>query len=329
MSTHSRSVHSRSVQPRSAGARKGASSSRLPEQDPPAATTGVQRPSGRPQADRLLRQLAGDGAFATPAAAGGRFELDVFARRNGVSLRVAGAMLAEAGELASAGAAIWTEGRTSGRRTLALTPEGHARARRLLAENAQEEFLAQHLELANADVVTGGLEKRVRIDETESPLAWLANRRDASGRKLIGEAEFQAGERLRIDLTRAQNLPRITANWTAEVASGARGAGSMNVTEQMIAARQRVERALDAAGPEFSGLLIDVCGFLKGLELVESERGWPRRSAKLVLEMALKALARHYGYRETIAGRASAAGLRHWGADNYRPDIGPLQQDSV
>jgi len=65
---------------------------------------------------------------------------------------------------------------------------------------------------------------------------------------------------------------------------------------------------------------VDICCFLKGLETVERERQWPAHSAKLVLRLALVSLARHYGLAATTTGKPSA-GLRHWGDENYRPEI--------
>ena len=76
-----------------------------------------------------------------------------------------------------------------------------------------------------------------------------------------------------------------------------------------------MRHALDAAGPEFSGLLVDVCCFLKGLEEVERERSWPPRSAKVVLQLGLGRLARHYGLQGEAHGKAKAA-VRTWLADD-------------
>lgn len=172
-------------------------------------------------------------------------------------------------------------------------------------------FLRQHIAVGRREIQTEAGCAEVAIDETESPLAWLARRKGRDGRPLIEPVQFQAGERLRADFTRAQMMPRVTSNWNAAVTSGRRAAGPAAFTETMIAARQRVRQALEAAGPEFSGLLLDVCCFLKGLEDIERERCWPPRAAKIVLQLALDRLARHYGYSAEIHGPTHAS-IRTW-----------------
>jgi Domain of unknown function (DUF6456) len=106
-------------------------------------------------------------------------------------------------------------------------------------------------------------------------------------------------------------MPRTTSNWTASIAQGARGNVPATYSDMVIAARQRVNHALDAVGPEFAGLLVDVCCFLKRLEDVERERRWPPRSAKVVVQLALDRLARHYGYAVEARGREHVA-MRTW-----------------
>jgi hypothetical protein len=155
----------------------------------------------------------------------------------------------------------------------------------------------------------------------ESPLARLASRRAKGGEPFLGEAEALAGERLRADFTRAGLMPGITQRWDGTPRSGRGGrGGGADRSEMAIDAKSRVDAAMTAVGPELSGVLLDVCCFLKGLETVEKERQWPVRSAKLLLKAGLGALARHYGLAATAP--AASAGIRRWGAQDYRPKIG-------
>lgn len=171
---------------------------------------------------------------------------------------------------------------------------------------------AQHLRATERIIETEYGRATVTVDDAESPLAWLARRRGRDGRALIAPHQLQAGERLRADFTRAQLMPRTTSNWINPVARrGSGGGGAGSFTEVMIAARQRVRLALDAAGPEFAGLLLDVCCFLKGLEDIERDRVWPARSAKIVLQLALDRLARHYGFMSVARG-GGRADVRTW-----------------
>lgn len=156
----------------------------------------------------------------------------------------------------------------------------------------------------------------VMVNPTESPLAFLNRIRTRAGDSFLGPAEFRAGERLRVDFTRGQIMPRLGANWEAAVSSARRGNGTADISDAALAARLRVNRAITAVGPELGGLLLDVCCFLKGLEQVEMERDLPRRSAKVLLKTALSMLARHY----EPAGSRRRATL-HWGSSDYRPTM--------
>ena len=176
---------------------------------------------------------------------------------------------------------------------------------------------ARHLALAERLIDSDGSARRVTIDEAESPLVWLARRRGRDGRPLIETYQLQAGERLRADFTRGQMMPRTTANLANGNVSErrVRSRGSVDITDAALAARQCVNAALDAVGPEFSGLLLDLCCFLKRLEDIERVRGWPARSAKVVLQLALDRLARHYGYLAEASGKPHAR-LRTWLAED-------------
>jgi hypothetical protein len=161
----------------------------------------------------------------------------------------------------------------------------------------------------------------------ESPLAWLARRKDKDGQPMLADAEFDAGEKLRADFWFAQMTPRTTANWSLFLSGGGGGRGAPDIgpdiRDSVIAAHERVKRALAAVGPDLAGVLIDVCCHLQGLEASEKACGWPQRSGKIILQIALRQLARHYGMVPPAPSTRDdrPVRVRHWGTSDFRPEI--------
>ncbi len=146
-----------------------------------------------------------------------------------------------------------------------------------------------------------GVERRVTVDEGESPLARLKQR------GLIDGTQFDAGEKLRRDFTLAQLMPRLGVDYSAAVVIGRRGQKSeTSLADTVLAAKQRFARAMAAVGPGLSDLLFDICCHLRGLEEAERANAWPSRSARVVLGLALDRLADHYGLRGQARARMRA-----------------------
>ena len=183
-----------------------------------------------------------------------------------------------------------------------------------LLASSQNEMKATHIVINNEH-------QTVHVNTNESPLLRLFSRKTKAGTTYISMEEFQAGERLRKDFERGQLQPKISASLQGSVGStGRSGFSDVNdIADFAIDARKRVGKAIDQLGPELSGVTIDICCFLKGLEHVERERQWPPRSAKLMLKTALSLLARHYG----ISGyeNQSSRKTHSWGSVDFRPEL--------
>lgn len=208
-----------------------------------------------------------------------------------------------------------TESRTPRATIESASPQGEGR----------EPFRAQHQVRRIDERDVEGVRRPVLVNEAESPLGWLRSRKDRNGRPLIGEEQFEAGERLRADYWFAHLPQRVTSNWSAFApATRARRGAPSNpavLRDEVIAAKERVMRALMAVGPEVSGMLVDICCELKGLEEAEKENGWPARAGKVVLQIALTRLARHYGLIADAPVKSVRRRLRHWGSEDYRPTL--------
>lgn len=269
-------------------------------------------------AGRVLACLAEPGAFARRSSLDAS-RLVLFRTRQKMTLGAGEAAEADCAALIAAGFVAWTA--IGVHKHLVISAAGLAACHQgLLARQPAPTDASPRAGSTRQRPETDGAAPSVNLHE--SPLAWLHRRKTRDGRSQISDVQFLAGERLRRDLELGQMLPRVTANWSSPVSGNSGPQGPASASDTALAARDRVNKACLAVSPEFSGLLIDVCGFLKGLEQVESERDWPARSAKLLLRMGLDRLARHYGMITHPVGGSSGR-PRAWQAPGARPTLLP------
>ncbi|MEQ1494751.1 MAG: DUF6456 domain-containing protein [Novosphingobium sp.] len=130
--------------------------------------------------------------------------------------------------------------------------------------------------------------RSVTINLAESPLTWLHSRGHLS------DVQFAAGECLRRDFERAQLSPGVTMRWDPVRVQGGGGDPGLSANERQLAARQRFDHAVSEAGPGLSDILWRVVCTGESLPIAERGLGWPIRSGKLVLRLALDRVAGFY-----------------------------------
>ncbi len=131
------------------------------------------------------------------------------------------------------------------------------------------------------------LVRTVTVNLAESPLVWLHARGHLSERLL------DAGEKLRADYERSALSASITMQWDP-VRVKSTGERGLSPSERQIAARQRFDGAIRAAGKGLEDVLWRVVCAGEALPDAEKSLGWPARSGKLVLKIALERVADYY-----------------------------------
>lgn len=205
--------------------------------------------------------------------------------REGEVFRVGAARLAvaEVEALASAGVVRCAEGQC-----VAL-PAAKTWLRRAMVE--ADGFAAQHRVMA-ADGVR---------NLSDSPLARLAQAAAGEGAAFLEPHQVEAGERVRLWGEKARLSPRLTMSYSAAHVAGSPGQRG-EIGDMAADARKRLNALWDSLPRDCAGVVMDVCVFEKGLQQIEQERGWPRRSAKLVLRIGLEQLAGQFGLAPMAAG---------------------------
>jgi hypothetical protein len=132
-----------------------------------------------------------------------------------------------------------------------------------------------------------GKRRTVTVNLAESPIGWLYSRGHLDNRL------FDAGERLRADYERAQLSPSVTMRWDP-VRVKTTGDGGLTAGERQLAAKQRFDGAIAAAGPGLADVLWRVVCACETLPDAERALAWPARSGKLVLRLALDRVASFY-----------------------------------
>ncbi|MEO1047299.1 MAG: DUF6456 domain-containing protein [Pseudomonadota bacterium] len=138
-----------------------------------------------------------------------------------------------------------------------------------------------------------GKRRTVTVNIGESPIAWL------HARGHLEDRLFDAGEALRGDYERAQLAPSVTMRWDPVRVQTQRGSGDagLSPTEKQVAAKRRFEAAMAQAGRGLEDVLWRVVCAGEGLPDAEKSLGWPARSGKLVLRLALDRVADFYRIR--------------------------------
>jgi hypothetical protein len=132
--------------------------------------------------------------------------------------------------------------------------------------------------------------RTVTVNLAESPLAWL----HTYGH--LNERQFLAGEKLRSDFEAAGLGARTTMVWDHMPVSRSKrsAAGTFTPTDHALAAKQRFNGGIEALGRDLSDVAWRVICAGESVPVVEKCMGWPARSGKLVLRIALDRLGDYY-----------------------------------
>ena len=130
----------------------------------------------------------------------------------------------------------------------------------------------------------------LRRNTSESVIAWLF------ARGLLTERQFAAGEQLRADFTRAGLMAVVTMQWDAPAPDGSpRAARSHDAaTVASIDAKRRFDGAMAHVGNGLGDVCWRVICAGDGMVVTERALGWPTRSGRIILAMALDRLAEYY-----------------------------------
>jgi hypothetical protein len=132
-----------------------------------------------------------------------------------------------------------------------------------------------------------------------------------ANREFLEDHHREVASRLACLFERAQLRQRVTMSYDPGRVGQRPGTAGTEVSDSAADARRRLARLAAGLPRECWGVLVDVHVYDKGLQQIETERHWPRRSAKLVLRIGLDHAAVLLGIDPNAVGLDRAA-QRTW-----------------
>jgi hypothetical protein len=169
-----------------------------------------------------------------------------------------------------------------------LTPAGHDRLKRTA--------------IAAAPVIAPNADQAPFGPGFAPAITRLHALRNGAGRTFFAASELRVAALLHAAFVRSECGQVRGADWSGVAPSGAaRGPAAERGQHHAIAARALVEKALAALGGSARAVTIASILHEQGFEAIERRLGWPARSAKIALKLALQQLAES-GVFKTSAG---------------------------
>lgn len=189
------------------------------------------------------------------------------------------------------------------------TPQSRTFLRRVIA--ASGDFADQH---------------RIMVDKKGEPPRNLAGSAllrltGASGAKaFLSPSQIAAAERVCRWAERARLTKRTTMSYSPKTADKGAPARGAELSDMAIDARTQLNQLYETLPRDCADTIIDLCVFDKGLQEIETGRGWPRRSAKLVLRIGLERLSVLWGLDPVAHGpQRSGPAPKSWHDPSARP----------
>ncbi len=178
--------------------------------------------------------------------------------------------------------------------------------------NHQEQFSEQHRKIIHKQ---GG----IKYNLNENIIVRLSIAKNGQEPFLLPH-HIEAAKRFSFLFEKSHLRQSITIRYNEGAVAGSKRSlnFSNDISDMAIDAREKIEKILAYLPKDCAKVILDVCGFEKGLQKIEKEHGWPSRSAKLVLRIALEQMANYFGIGQMAVGNCGGKSS-NWLDEGARP----------